>query len=163
MQRLVEDLRARSGCGRSASSRSRRSVHVSGQPDCEERQIERAAVAVAHQHRLQRPSVGGREQRLDRPVARAGLLAQREAREGQLALPAPRAAARAGRSSPRSRRAPRAAHAHTWRARKAGSPRVGERLVEELEVHVSASGLRRCPRLLWLQPMEPYRGSARCA
>ena len=121
VQRLVEDLdavRLRPNLiapGR-AERAGQRAARLRGDAD------RAAAVAVAHQHGLDRAPVGGVEQRLDRAVARVRLVRELERRERH-ALVEPRRAARpAGRSSRRSRAAPPAVQRHTWRARKAGSP-----------------------------------------
>ena len=135
VQRLVEDLGRRQvaaelhRAGR-AERAGQRAARLRGQ-------AQRAApVAVAHQHRLDRPAVVRVEQRLDRAVARRAPRAPASA-----SRTAPRAASRvaqrgrAGSSSPRSRpRRARPTPTPAWRG-TAGSPAIGERAVEQLEVH----------------------------
>ena len=122
VQRLVEDLRRRSGCGRSSSRRSRRTCRSAGSPTARRRRASggRRGSASARP-RPARPSAVWKSA-LTVPSRGVRLAHQRQRRERHLARPAARAARPAGRSSRRSEPAPRAAHAHTWRARKAGSP-----------------------------------------
>ena len=108
------------------------------------RDADRAAlVAIAHQHRLDRPAVGGAEQRLDGAVARKAPLGERERRERDAASSSraqlvgrwssPRSRGRPGRPTPRpagigwrvrrarrvSRRAERGSIAPVWWQRHA--------------------------------------------
>ena len=100
-------------------------------------------VAVAHQHRLQRPPVGGREQRLDGAVARACLARAASGSRTAARAPAPRAARRAGRSSPHSPRRP-APPTPTPGGRESAARR-GRR--------ASCRAAARSMRRLWLQQM----------
>ena len=63
-----------------------------------------AAVAVAHQHRLERAAVGGAHQRLDRAVARVGLVLDGQRRERHRLGQRVAQTRAAGWSSPRRRR-----------------------------------------------------------
>ena len=100
VQRLIEDLRG----GQVAAERHPAGrAEVAGQRAAGlARQADRAAaVAVAHQHGLERPAVGGLEERLAGPVAGADLALELERRERQLLLQRLAAAPPAGSSSPR--------------------------------------------------------------
>ena len=160
VKRLVEDLRGaqvarEAHCAGGAERARQRAARLRGHAD------RAPAVAVAHQHRLQRPPVGGREQRLDRAVARARL-ARRSSGSRTAASRASSRAARAGGSviCLVARRAPRRPRPHLARAEARLAVR-GEGLVEELEVHgrddmegAALAGLRLVRRpLLSLQPM----------
>ena len=102
VQHLVEDLRGGQVAAElhrpgGAERAGQRAARLRGDAD------RAAAVAVAHQHRLDRPPVVGVEQRLHRPV---GARAPRRPSAGSRTAPRPpaaRAARRAGRSSRRSR------------------------------------------------------------
>ena len=127
VERLVEDLRRGevaaelhpAGGAEGAGERAARLA----------REAERAAaVAVAHQHRLDRPAVGGPKSALRGAVAsRRASCSSCQRRERHLVGQLRRAAPAAGSSSRRRTRAPRAVHSHTWRARKPGSPRAARR------------------------------------
>ncbi len=104
-KRLLDDLRGTQiatelHLARSAERAGQRTARLRGDAD------RVAPVAIAHQYRLQGPPVGGREQGLDRTVARASLLAQLEARERDVLAQRTHAAGRAGSSSARSPRRP---------------------------------------------------------
>ena len=91
-------------------------VQVSGQPDCDETQTDLPPVAVAHQHRLDRPPVAGVEKGLDRAVIRT---APRPARSASRSAGPPRA-------SPAARRAD-SSSPHSSRPRARPTPRPGNR------------------------------------
>ena len=80
-------------------------------------------------------AVGGAEERLDRAVPRLALGLDRRASRTARPPRAPRAARAAGSSSRRSPAAPRAVHSHTWRARKAGSPRSRSVCSRRAQIH----------------------------
>src|ERR1019366_336066 len=101
-----------------------------------------ARVSIAHQHGLDRSSVTGGKQRLDRPVARRALVLQLEAREWH------------GLAQPLTQRGGQVRHLlvaggalrhplpHLARA-EWGLAARGERLIEELEIH-GPYGCSRC-------------------
>jgi hypothetical protein len=104
------------------------------------RDADRASpIAEAHQHRLQREVVSGGEQRLDGAVARLALLAQLEARERQLLSERlPQGARQVGHLLV-AEGAPGRPRPHLAGA-KARLAAVGERLLEQLEVHAAYGG-----------------------
>ena len=105
-----------------------------------------AAVAVAHQHSLDRVVVLRCEQHLQRAVAGQHFRNDAERREGHpLGSVARSPAGRFVISSYEA--APWAVHSHTWRARYAGWPARG--LVEKLEVHRST-----VPALVWVRMID---------
>ena len=136
-------------------------VHVSGQPDCEERQSERRAV---------RGSASAPP-----PAARPSAVAN-----SALTVPSLRArlarAARGSRTAARCASASRSARREVGHllvaARAARRPRpdlagaearlaaVGERLLEQLQVHVRADGVGSAIALLWLQQMSLATGAS---
>ena len=125
VERLVEDLvgaevAAELHLAGGAEGAGQRAARLRGEAD------RAPPVAVAHQHRLDRPAVGGVEERLDRAVVglRLGLDGQR--RERHRRRRAARAAPPAGSSSPR-RSAPRARPTPRpgRRGRRARRPRRG--------------------------------------
>jgi len=149
VERLVEDLRGgevapEAHLTRRAEAAGERAPRLRAHAD------RAAPVAIAHQHRLQRPPIRGLQERLARPVVGGGLVPHRQGRErhrrgqplaqlrGQVRhlLVGARAARRPLPHLPRAER------------RLAG---LGERAVEQLEVHAaecrnaSAAPLRSCP------------------
>ena len=143
VQHLVEDLRRGQvapephRAGRAERARQR-AARLRGDAD------RAAAVAVAHQHRLDRAPVVGLEQRLDRAVARVRLVQERQRRVRDLGLQAlaqrrrqvgHRVVAGGAARGP----APRLAGA------EGGLAGVGERALEQLEIH----------RRLWWQGHAP--------
>ena len=104
VEHLVEDLRGAQvaaeahRAGRAEGARER-AARLRGDAD------RAAAVAVAHQHRLDRVAVGGAEERLHRAVARRAPRSRPSAsRTARSSASSPPERARAGSSSPRTRR-----------------------------------------------------------
>ena len=140
VERLVEDLGGREVAAEAhpagrAEGAGQRAARLA-------RQAERAApVAVAHQHRLERARVvraGTAPSRV--PSEATASRSSSSERERHLA---PTAAARSssGRFVMSSYDcAPRAAHSHTWRARKPRLAARAQALVEQLQVHGAESG-----------------------
>ena len=122
VQRLVEDLRARSGCARTSSRRSRRTCRSAGSRTARRRRSSggRRGSASARP-RPARPSAV-REQRLDRAVARVRLVLERQA----------------------SRTAARAASALAQRGRQVGHLLVAARAARRPRPHLArAEGAAR--------------------
>ena len=122
MQSLVEDLR----CGQVAPERicARRAERARERAARLRGEAERApTVAEAHQHGLDRLAVRrcGRASSRCRRATRASV-STASVENGTPSASSRAQRARADSSSRRSRYAPRAVHAHTCRARKAGSP-----------------------------------------
>ena len=162
MEHLVEDLGRRqvaaeahrAGGAERARERAARLGRDADRP---------ASVPVAHQHSLDRVSVGGAEERLHGAVGGVRLVLDGQRRERhRLGDPSRSAAGRFVISSYPA--APRAAHSHTWRARNAGSPRSARALVEELEVHtgrVAPCSRRPGELLVPVRPRPSAAGGAR--
>ena len=161
-KRLVDDLRRRQVArephapGRAEGARQR-TARLRGDAD------RAPPVAIAHQHRLQRAVIGGREQRLDGAVARARLVAAARGWRTEARARARRAARPGGRSSPRSRSRPwpptptPGERESAARRGRRGSGRAAE---GPLSIR---RGLGQRGRLLSLQQMVSATESSRCA
>ena len=144
VQDLVEDLARRQVAaelhrpGR-AERAGQRAARLRGDAD------RAAAVAVAHEHGLDRPAVGGAEQRLDRPVGACASLASSSVENGTRSASSARSAAGQVGHRVVAGRAGRGPAPHLAGAER-GLAELGQRRVEEREVHAPLWWQRHAPR-----------------
>ena len=145
VQDLVEDLvggqvAAELHRARGAEGAGQRAAGLAGDADGA------PAVAVAHQHRLDRTPVAGVEQRLDRAVAGLGGAHGIEGRERDVLLQPRPQARRAGRSSPRRTSLRATSSCQICRARKARRSVASDVHACEAREHAPRQVPRPCGR-----------------